>query len=70
MKRYGNLWEQVLAWPNLVLAARRARRGKRTREAVLRFEFGMEFELLRLWRELEDGNYYYSATSAQAVRSG
>lgn len=57
MKRYGGLWEQVLSWPNLVEAARKAARGKRNRLAVQRFNFGQEFELLRLWRELENGTY-------------
>lgn len=57
MKRYGNLWDQLVSWPNLLLAARKAQRGKRTRGAVQRFNFSQEFELLRLWRELEDGKY-------------
>lgn len=57
MTRYGNLWPAVVSWPNLVLAARKARRGKRDREVVQRFEFQQERELLRLQRELESGEY-------------
>lgn len=38
-------------------AARKARRGKRDRAAVRRFEFDQEYMLLRLARELEDGTY-------------
>lgn len=34
MKRYGGLWEQVTSWPNLLLAARKAQRGKRSKHDV------------------------------------
>lgn len=57
MKRHGDLWPQVVAWDNLLLAARKARRGKRDREVVQRFEFRQERELLRLQRELTAGAY-------------
>jgi hypothetical protein len=57
MKRYGGQWPQVVSWPNLLLAARKARRGKRDRDVVQRFEFHQERELLRLQRELLDGSY-------------
>ncbi|MGD0092791.1 MAG: reverse transcriptase/maturase family protein [Planctomycetota bacterium] len=57
MKRHGNLWPDVLAWNNLVSAARKARRGKRGRDAVLFFEFDLEAELLRLKDELQRGVY-------------
>jgi retron-type reverse transcriptase len=57
VKRYGNLWERVLDWPNLLRAARLARRGKRHRYAVQRFQFRAEWELLRLREELRAGTY-------------
>jgi retron-type reverse transcriptase len=57
MKRHGDLWPAVVSWPNLLLAARKARRGKGGRDVVLRFEFHLERELLRLQRELADGSY-------------
>ena len=57
MRRVGNLWDWVIAWPKLLLAARKARRGKRSRGTVRRFEFVREFELLRLASELERGTY-------------
>jgi len=57
VKRYGGLWEQVVSWDNLLLAARKARRGKRDRAAVQRFEFDLERQLLSLHRELLDGVY-------------
>ena len=57
MKRYGGLWEQVVSWDNMLLAARKARRGKRDRAAVQRFEFDLERQLLSLQRRLVDGVY-------------
>ena len=57
MKRHGDLWPAVVSWPNLVRAADRARRGKRRRDVVLRFDFDLERELLQLRRELIGGSY-------------
>ena len=57
MKRHGGLWDAMLSWPNLLLAARKARRGKRDRTAVQRFEFNLEDELLALRKELAEGTY-------------
>ncbi len=57
MKRYGQLWEKVIAWPNLVLAACKAQRGKRDRHAVQHFNFTLEMQLFRLAKELDDGTY-------------
>ena len=57
MKRYGNLWDKLVSWDSLLLAARKARRGKRDRDAVQRFEFHLEGELLALQQELKEGAY-------------
>jgi len=57
MKRYGHLWDSVVCWENLLLAARKARRGKRDRAAVQRFEFDLEGNLLQLQRELAGTTY-------------
>ncbi len=57
MRRAGGLWACVTAWPNLLLAARKARRGKRRRPCVERFHFNAEWELLRLRDELLAGTY-------------
>jgi len=57
MKRYGKLWSKVISWENLVLAAKKAQRGKRDRDAVQGFNFDLERQLLRLQQELEDGSY-------------
>ena len=52
MKRYGNLYPQITDFANLLNAARKAQRGKRFREPVLRFNDNREGELLRLQAEL------------------
>lgn len=57
MKRYGRLWERLVGWENLVLAAHKAQRGKRDRYDVQRFNFTQEIQLLRLSEELESGRY-------------
>lgn len=57
MKRYGQLWDRLVSWDNLVLAARRAQRGKRHRPAVQVFNFDQESELLCLQHELQAGDY-------------
>ena len=56
MKRYGELWERLVGWDNLLLAARKAQRGKRNKHSVQAFNFDQERNLLRLQRELEERN--------------
>ncbi len=57
MKRYGNLWHEVIAFGNLLQAARRAQRGKRFREPVLVFNACLEQELEQLQHELQTKTY-------------
>ena len=57
MKRYGNLWFQIIDFENLLQAARQAQRGKRFRENVLAFNYNLEQELERLKTELELKTY-------------
>lgn len=57
MQRYGQLWPQVVAFDNLLLAARKAQRGKRFRDNVLAFNHRLEQNLLRLQRELMTQTY-------------
>ena len=45
MKRYGNLWEGMISFENLLRAAEKARRGKRFRLPAARFFFNLEREL-------------------------
>jgi retron-type reverse transcriptase len=57
MKRFGNLWDSIVSWPNLLLAARKAQRGKRHRAVVQRFNFQQERNLLDLRDQLQDNAY-------------
>ncbi|PKO60370.1 MAG: RNA-dependent DNA polymerase, partial [Betaproteobacteria bacterium HGW-Betaproteobacteria-17] len=56
-KRYYHLWPEVTAFANLLLAFRKARRGKRGRPAVAAFEYDLESNVLALQAELRDGSY-------------
>lgn len=57
MKRYGRLWPQIIAFENLLQAAKQAQRQKRYRENVLEFNYNLEPELLRLQHELSTQTY-------------
>src|SRR5262249_28343020 len=57
MKRVGNLWPEVISFSNLWRAARKARRGKRLRPDVLRFEYDLEGRLWALHDELARKTY-------------
>ncbi len=57
MKRYGNLYPQIVEFENIFLAARKAQRGKRFRDNVLVFNYNLESELIRLKKELETQTY-------------
>ena len=57
MKRYGNLWPQVIEFENLWKAARQAQKGKRFRGSVLAFNHNLEQNLLQLQVELHTKTY-------------
>ena len=57
MRRLGGLWPQVVSFENLLLAYRRARRGKGRSGQVAAFALDLEHELLGLQRALESGEY-------------
>jgi retron-type reverse transcriptase len=57
MKRHWRLFEQIVNFENLLLAARKARRGKRHRPDVAAFHHNLETELLRLQAELTAHTY-------------
>ena len=68
MKRQGHLFERVIAWPTLLAAAHRARRGKGDRLEVARFLFHLESNLLSLQRELRSGDYRMQPYRAFEIR--
>jgi hypothetical protein len=57
MKRLDGLWPKVTSFENLLLAYRKARRGKRRKTDVACFGLNLEIELLSLQRELLWGDY-------------
>jgi RNA-directed DNA polymerase len=57
VRRFGNLWQQVIGFENLLLAAKKAQRGKRFRPNVLEFNFQLETELIQLQQELTSKTY-------------
>ena len=57
MKRYGNLWHLVTDFENLWIAAKKAQKGKRFKENVLKFNCNLESELLTLHKELLEQTY-------------
>ena len=57
MRRYKNLWADVISFENLYLAFRKASREKRVQPNVAAFEFDLEFNLAQLQEELEEKTY-------------
>jgi retron-type reverse transcriptase len=57
MKRSGNLYSQITDYSNILLAARKAQKGKRFRENVLNFNYNLEQELEKIKQELESKTY-------------
>ena len=62
MKRHGNLWPTLTSFEHLLGSSEKAKRGKRFRPAVARYEFALERELRKLREQLlgktyRPGNY-------------
>jgi RNA-directed DNA polymerase len=57
VKRLGGVWAQVASFENLLLAYRKARRGKGRSPQAARFALDLERELLALRSELQSGAY-------------
>jgi retron-type reverse transcriptase len=57
MKRLGQVWHSVVAFENLLLAYRKARKGKARSPDVARFSLNLEQELLALQAQLNNGTY-------------
>jgi len=57
MKRFGNFFEKITDFRNLILAYKKAVRGKRYWKSTLEVTFNLERELLKLRDELRNGEY-------------
>lgn len=57
MRTHKRLFEKIISFENLLLAAKQAQRGKKMKQDVAKFNFGVEGELLRLQDELKSQAY-------------
>ena len=57
MKRYGNLFDRIRSFENLIFAANSAKRGKKYRPDVAKFHFDLENQLFELRNDLTSRNY-------------
>ncbi len=57
MKRHGNLFEKIITFENLLLAAKKAMIGKKDKAAVSTFYFHLENEIINIQQELTTGSY-------------
>lgn len=57
MKRHGNLFDQIVTFENLLLAAKKAGRGKKDKSSVASFLFNLENDLIQLQSELTTQAY-------------
>ena len=61
MKRHGDLFEKVVGTKNLYLAVKKSFRGKKFKHTAAPFYFNLENEILKMQREIIEGNYNPSA---------
>ncbi|MBU6352335.1 MAG: hypothetical protein KGS73_19560 [Chloroflexi bacterium] len=66
-KLYRHLWHEITSFANLLLAFRKAARGKRSRAGAAGFEFKLEENLVTLRWELLDGIYRPSRVATPAL---
>lgn len=57
MKRYNHLFDKIISFGNLLLAAKKAQKGKRYKEKTALFNLNLERELIFLQAELSDMSY-------------
>jgi RNA-directed DNA polymerase len=57
MKRLGRIWSAVTSFENLLMAYRKARKGKQSKPDIAEFSLNLESELLSLQQDLSDLSY-------------
>lgn len=57
MKRYGNLFEKIVSFENLLAAAQKALKGKKHKNPAAAFYFNLENEIITLQKELRAKTY-------------
>ncbi len=55
---YNNLYYEIISWKNLILAWKKARKGKTKMDYVIEFEANLRENLLKLREELENQTYF------------
>lgn len=60
MKRHGNLWDRIVSWDNMLLAYKKARKGKSKMRNVKRFALDWERNLRHIQRMLIDKTFTMS----------
>ncbi len=70
MKRQGSLWDRMISFESLLLAAHAAARGKRFKPGVARFLFDLERQLLLLHEELASKTYRPGSLRAFTIYEG
>ncbi len=68
MRRHKNLFDKLTTFENLILAGRRAAKGKRSKRAVARFIFDLEKEVIQIQEELCANTYRPSPFNIFEVR--
>lgn len=56
-KTVKNVYDKAVSFEKLLIAHKKARKGKREKKEVIKFELNLENEILRLERELRNGRY-------------
>ena len=56
-KQYKHLWPRIVSFDNLLLAFKKAAKGKRSKASVAAFEYDLEPNLFQLQAELRSGDY-------------
>lgn len=57
LKRYGYLFEKIISFDNLLLASKKAIKGKKNKDAAAAFYFNLENEIIDLQEELKTKTY-------------
>jgi len=57
VKTYNALYAEIVSWKNLVLAWKKARKGKTRKDYVIEFEANLRENLLKLHEELKNQTY-------------
>ena len=58
-RRKNNIWKNKITFSNLLSAHKRAKKGKRFRDEVIRFEMDLEENLMSIGKELLNGTYEF-----------